>query len=123
MHVGQPAMSGDSANFNAIAKLMLSFIDRIRIAAAHDTACEPGENPLQRAHERCVSKLSDEERVELVRIMNKLSQQLEEQEPSHRRKFLTGSAYAEQSLEFPIGTGALLSELKQRPPARDSSTN
>jgi hypothetical protein len=59
------------------AKLMLSFINRIRIAAAHDPACEPDQNPLQRAYEVCVSKLSDEERSELVRIINKLSQQLD----------------------------------------------
>ena len=62
------------------AKLMLRFIDRIRVAAAHDTECEPDQNPLQRAYEVCVSKLSDEERGELVRIVNKLSQQLDEQE-------------------------------------------
>ena len=59
------------------AKVMLRFIDRIRVAAAHD---EPDGNPLQRAYEVCVSRLSDEERGELVRIINKLSQQLEEQE-------------------------------------------
>ena len=58
-------------------KLMLSFINQIRIAAAHDPACEPDQNPLQRAYEVCVSKLSDEERGELVRIINKLSQQLD----------------------------------------------
>ena len=59
------------------AKLVLSFMDRIRIAAAHDTECEPDQDPLQRAYEVCVSKLSGEERSELVRIINKLSQQLE----------------------------------------------
>ena len=59
------------------AKLILSFINRIRIAAAHDPACEPDQNPLQRACEVCVSKLSDEERGELVRIINKLSHQLD----------------------------------------------
>jgi hypothetical protein len=59
------------------AKLVLSFMDRIRIAAAHDTKCEPDQNPLQRAYEVSVSKLSDEERGELVRIISKLSQQLE----------------------------------------------
>ena len=64
------------------AKLMLRFIDRIRVAAAHDTECEPDQNPLQRAYEVCVSKLSDEERGELVRIINKLSRQLDEQELS-----------------------------------------
>ena len=74
MHVEQPAMPGHTA------KLMLRFIDRIRVAAAHDTACAPDQNPLQRAYEVCVSKLSDEERGELVRVINKLSQQLEEQE-------------------------------------------
>jgi hypothetical protein len=73
-------MSGDFANLDAIAKLMLSFIDQIRIAAAHDMACEPHQNPLQRAYEVCISKLSDEERGELLRIIDKLSQQLEEQE-------------------------------------------
>jgi hypothetical protein len=56
------------------AKVMLRFIDRIRVAAAHD------RNPLQRVYEVCVSKLSDEERGELVRIIKKLSQKLEEQE-------------------------------------------
>jgi hypothetical protein len=61
------------------AKLMLSFINRIRIAAAHDPACEPDQNPVQRAYEGCISKLSDEERGELVRIIDKLSQQLEKQ--------------------------------------------
>ena len=74
VHVEQPAMPGQTA------KLMLRFIDRIRVVAAHDMACEPDQNPLQRAYEGCVSKLSDEERGELVRIINKLSQQLEEQE-------------------------------------------
>jgi hypothetical protein len=59
------------------AKLILSLIDRMRIAAAHDTECELDQDPLQRAYEVCVSKLSDEERCELVRIINKLSQQLE----------------------------------------------
>jgi len=62
------------------AKLMLRFIDRIRVAAAHDTECESDQNPLQRAYEVCVSKLSDEERGELVRIVNKLFQQLDEQD-------------------------------------------
>jgi uncharacterized protein len=62
------------------AKLMLRFIDRIRVAAAHDTECESDQNPLQRAYEVCVSKLSDEERGKLVRIINKSSQQLEGQE-------------------------------------------
>jgi hypothetical protein len=60
------------------AKVMLRFIDRIRVAAAHDSECELGQNPLQRAYEVCVSKLSDGERGELVRIINKLSRQLEE---------------------------------------------
>ncbi len=59
------------------AKIVLSFIDRVRIAAAHDQACEPDQNPLQRAYEVCVDKLSDEERCELVRIIIKLTQQLE----------------------------------------------
>jgi hypothetical protein len=59
------------------AKVMLRFIDRIRVAAAHDSECEPGQNSLQRAYEVCVSKLSDEERGELVRIINKLFQQLD----------------------------------------------
>ena len=59
------------------AKLVLSFMDRIRIAAAHDTECEPGQDPLQRACEISVSKLSDKERGELARIIGKLSQQLE----------------------------------------------
>ena len=67
----QPAMPGHTA------KLILSLIDRIRIAAAHDTKCGPDQNPLQRAYEVSVSKLSDEERGELVCIINKLSQQLE----------------------------------------------
>ena len=71
MHVKQPAMPRHTA------KLVLSFMDRIRIAAAHDIECEPDQDPLQRAYEVCVSKLSDEERGELVRIINKLSQQLE----------------------------------------------
>jgi hypothetical protein len=62
---------------------MLRFSDRIRVAAAHDTECDPDQNPLQRAYEVCVSKLSDEERSELVRIINKLSQQLDEQELRH----------------------------------------
>jgi hypothetical protein len=62
------------------AKVMLRFIDRTRVAAAHDTECEPDQNPLQRAYQVSVSKLSDEERGELVRIINKLSQQLEERE-------------------------------------------
>lgn len=62
------------------AQVMLRFIDRIRFAAAHDPACEPDRNPLQRAYEVCISKLSDEERRGLVHIINKLSQQLEEQE-------------------------------------------
>jgi hypothetical protein len=65
------------------AKLMLHFIDRIRVAAAHDTACEPDQNPLQPAYEVCVGKLSDEDRGELARIINKLSQQLEQQELRH----------------------------------------
>ena len=60
------------------AKVMLRFIDRIRVAAAHDSECEPSQNPLQRAYEVCVSKLSDGERGELVRIINKLARQLEE---------------------------------------------
>jgi hypothetical protein len=68
---------------NHAAKLMLGFIDRMRVAAAHDTECEPDQNPLQRAYEVCVSKLSDEERGELVRIVNKLSHQLDKQEPRH----------------------------------------
>ena len=59
------------------AKIVLRFIDRMRIAAAHDPACEPDQNPLQRMYEICVSKLSHEERGELVSIINKLSQQLE----------------------------------------------
>jgi hypothetical protein len=63
MHVEQPAMSGHTA------KVMLRFVDRVRRAAAHDVACEPDQNPLQRAYEVCVSKLSDEERGELVRIV------------------------------------------------------
>jgi hypothetical protein len=69
------------------AKVMLRFIDRIRVAAAHDSECEPGQNPLQRAYEVCVSKLSDGERGELVRIINKLSRQLEEPTgyPDHSR--------------------------------------
>lgn len=41
------------------AQVMLRFIDRIRFAAAHDPACEPDRNPLQRAYEVCISKLSD----------------------------------------------------------------
>ncbi len=65
------------------AIIMLRFIDRIRVAAAHDTECEPDQNPLQRAYEVCVSKLSEEEQGELVRIISKLSQQLDEQELTH----------------------------------------
>ena len=56
------------------AKLILRFIDQTRITAAHDTECEPDQNPLQRAYEVSLSKLSDEERNELVRLINKLSQ-------------------------------------------------
>jgi hypothetical protein len=62
---------------------MLHFIDRIRVAAAHDSECVFDRNPLQRAYEACVGKLSSEDRGELVRIINKLSQQLEEQELRH----------------------------------------
>src|SRR6516162_7159537 len=58
------------------AKVLMRFIDQVRIAAAHDTACEHGQNPLQREYEVCLSKLSDEERSELVRIISKLSQHL-----------------------------------------------
>ena len=59
------------------AKVLMSFIDQVRIAAAHDTAYEHDQNPVQREYEGCLSKLSDEERSELVRIINKLTQHLE----------------------------------------------
>ena len=59
------------------AKVLMSFIDQVRITAAHDTACEQDQNPVQREYEVCLSKLSDEERCELVRIINKLTQHLE----------------------------------------------
>jgi hypothetical protein len=59
------------------AKVLMSFIDQVRIAAAHDTTCELDQNPVQREYEVCLSKLSDEERGELVRIINKLSQHLD----------------------------------------------
>jgi hypothetical protein len=52
----------------------MSFIDQVRIAAAHD---EQDQNPVQREYEACLSELSDEERGELVRIINKLTQHLE----------------------------------------------
>jgi hypothetical protein len=56
------------------AKVLMGFIDQVRIAAVHD---EQGQNPVQREYEACLSKLSDDERGELVRIINKLTQHLE----------------------------------------------
>ena len=59
------------------AKVLMSFIDQVRIAAAHDAAYEHDQNPVQREYEVCLSTLSDQERGELVRIINKLTQHLE----------------------------------------------
>ena len=59
------------------AKVLMNFIVQVRIAAAHDRACGPDQNTLQREYEGCLSKLSDEDRSELVRIINKLTQHLE----------------------------------------------
>jgi hypothetical protein len=92
-------MSGDSANLDATTKLILSFIDRIRIAAAHDMRCEPQQNPLQRAYQACLGKLSDEELGELMRIINKLSQQLEAQEfVGHQSNFPVDPDLADENL-------------------------
>jgi hypothetical protein len=59
------------------AKILMSFIDQVRIAAAHDMAYEQDQNLVQREYEACLSKLSDKELGELVRIINKLTQHLE----------------------------------------------
>jgi hypothetical protein len=45
MYREQAAMSGHTA------KVILRFIDRIRVAAAHDPECLSDQNPLQRAYE------------------------------------------------------------------------
>jgi hypothetical protein len=70
-------MNDGSGNLGATAKLLMTLVDRVRRAAAHVMASEPDRNPVQRAYEECLSKLSDEDRSELVRVINKLAQHLE----------------------------------------------
>jgi hypothetical protein len=70
-------MNDGSGNLGATAKLLMSFVDRVRTAAAHDMASEPDQNPIQRAYKVCLSKLSNEDHSDLVRVIKKLSQHLE----------------------------------------------
>jgi hypothetical protein len=70
-------MNKGSEDVGATAKLMTSFVDRVRRAAAHDITCESNQNPVQRVYEICLSKLSEEDRDELVRVINKLSRHLD----------------------------------------------
>jgi hypothetical protein len=67
-------LNNGSGNLGTTAKLLMSLVDRVRRAAAHDMASEPDHDPVQRAYEVCLSKLSDEDRRDLVRVIKKLSQ-------------------------------------------------
>ena len=65
-------MSGCSKSVDATAELLLRFIDRVRREAAHHMECGPYHDPLKSACAAAISKLSDNDRDELVRVVSKL---------------------------------------------------
>lgn len=70
----QPMDVGTEENICAAAKLLLSLIDQVRREATCYMSPDPGsKDPLQWAYEVRLSSLSDPDRRELVRVLQKVA--------------------------------------------------